>query len=238
MKISGSEQIHRGQICFTCSGLMNIRWTEISSVRTQELTIIMACRSDISCTPALHKMITVPVASRPRRPALPAIWMYSPESAAHERLTDLKHEDENRWKRASNLAAGFWSRCRRASWCCRTPPSSPACSPPSRTSRWRKAPERAGRSACGSRLVAETIQELTLTRPREKSISMTSFRMGRMPLWWTATPLFRRSRISRIWTRNRRSISEFYYMSKYMNSVCIGSNKQEGIWILTSLFCW
>lgn len=38
----------------------------------------MTCRSAISWTPALHRMMTVPVASRPLLPARPAIWMYSP----------------------------------------------------------------------------------------------------------------------------------------------------------------
>ena len=43
-----------------------------------ELTSIMTWRSAISCTPVLHRMMTVPVASRPLLPARPAIWMYSP----------------------------------------------------------------------------------------------------------------------------------------------------------------
>lgn len=44
----------------------------------RSLTSIMTCRSAMSCTPVLHRMMTVPVASRPLLPALPAIWMYSP----------------------------------------------------------------------------------------------------------------------------------------------------------------
>lgn len=39
---------------------------------------------------------------------------------------------------------------------------------------------------------------LTLTSPREKSISITSFSIGRIPLWWTAMPLFNRSLMSKI----------------------------------------
>lgn len=43
-----------------------------------------------------------------------------------------------------------------------------------------------------------SVANSTLTRPRENSISITSFRMGRMPLWCTATPRFSKSLISRI----------------------------------------
>lgn len=54
------------------------------------LTSIMTCRSAISWTPALHRMITVPVASKPLRPALPAIWIYSPKNMVHGMSTGLK----------------------------------------------------------------------------------------------------------------------------------------------------
>lgn len=50
----------------------------------------MTCRSAISWTPALHRMMTVPVASRPLLPALPAIWMYSPERIVEKHKRDIK----------------------------------------------------------------------------------------------------------------------------------------------------
>lgn len=46
----------------------------------EDLPSIMPCSSVLSGTSCLQRMITVPVGSRPRRPARPAICMYSPET--------------------------------------------------------------------------------------------------------------------------------------------------------------
>lgn len=117
----------------------------------RSLTSTMTCRSAISCTPALHKMMTVPVASRPLLPALPAIWMYSPVRNIKETSISCCAArlwftiKENNQREDQNLAADFWNRCRRVFWCCQTRRSWQACSPPLRTSLWQTAPEREGR---------------------------------------------------------------------------------------------
>ena len=51
-----------------------------TSARIQALTSIILCSSEVSGTSPLQRMMTVPVVSMPRRPARPAIWMYSPAS--------------------------------------------------------------------------------------------------------------------------------------------------------------
>lgn len=48
------------------------------------LTIIMRCRSAISGTRPLQSRMTVPVGSRPLRPARPAICTYSPGSRSRK----------------------------------------------------------------------------------------------------------------------------------------------------------
>lgn len=64
-------------------------------------------------------MMTVPVASRPRRPALPAIWMYSPVSTGPEEFKSRETADSDLISREivateSDLAAGFGSQSHRA----------------------------------------------------------------------------------------------------------------------------
>lgn len=181
------------------------------------LTIIMACRSAISWTPDLHKMITVPVASRPLLPALPAIWMYSPCSADPDREKPIKMlqfirrrrkmRELQTWQQIPEAGAVVFpdaikhhgpgwhvdahGKCLRGKQHLRTEMS------------WK------GITANKATPFFEFKhkQPLTFTRPREKSISITSFRIGRIPLWWTAIPLFSRSRISKICTRTSINFS-------------------------------
>ena len=51
-----------------------------TSALRHSLTSIILWSSEVSGTSPLHRMMTVPVVSMPRRPARPAIWMYSPAS--------------------------------------------------------------------------------------------------------------------------------------------------------------
>ena len=55
-----------------------------AGLEVPRLTIIMRCRSAISGTRPLQSRMTVPVGSRPLRPARPAICTYSPGSRSRK----------------------------------------------------------------------------------------------------------------------------------------------------------
>mmetsp|Transcript_16645 Transcript_16645/g.42686 ORF Transcript_16645/g.42686 Transcript_16645/m.42686 type:complete len:323 (-) Transcript_16645:661-1629(-) len=93
-------------------------------------------------------MMTVPVVSRPRRPARPAICVYSPGSSERKLLPSCLRVE---WKTTVRVGA-------------LTP------------------------------MAKVSVANRTLMRPRQKSISTTSFMMGSSPAWCTPMPRFSISR--------------------------------------------
>lgn len=87
------------------------------------LTIIMRCRSAISGTRPLQSRMTVPVGSRPLRPARPAICTYSPGSRSRKVEPSCLRMESNTTVRAGmftpmakvSVANKTWDRERRVS---------------------------------------------------------------------------------------------------------------------------
>ena len=73
---TANETHHLSFIFFHKSNI----YCQTVALKFYHLTSIILCNSDISGTSPLHKIMTIPVVSKPLRPALPAIWMYSPGS--------------------------------------------------------------------------------------------------------------------------------------------------------------